>query len=261
MIYLLYVVVVSALLVWLYFLWQHALLFHPKKVRDISLYDEHFTFLSTTSDGIKLEGCCYTPKEYHATLLYFGGRGQDSVGLLPKLASCLKDVQIITFNYRGYGGSKGKPSEQALLKDSLHVGKMVAKHYGNFSVLGYSLGSSVAAYLASCMPIEKLYLVGAFSSIDSLAFHKYHFHLPILRYHFNTCSFLQKASCEVEIFVSKDDHVVPIEEAMELKSCYPKALFYILQNYNHVELLWCDEVINRLKDQLRPKTPHSLSLS
>jgi pimeloyl-ACP methyl ester carboxylesterase len=183
--------------------------------------------------------------------LYFGGRGQDSVGLLPKLSEVFFDVRVITFNYRGYGKSQGEPSEQKLYDDALEIYKKVYKHYGDVVVLGFSLGSSIASYLASKTDIKKLFIVGAFSSLNDLIKDKYGFRFPFLKYGFYTCKYLQESDAKVYIFVSKDDNVVPFNDSFRLENC-PKNLerFVVVSGVNHIELLWHKDVIKEIKKNL-----------
>lgn len=51
-------------------------------------------------------------------VLYFGGNGEQVALSLPVLASAYPEHTIYLMNYRGYGGSAGGPSEQALFADS-----------------------------------------------------------------------------------------------------------------------------------------------
>ena len=252
MIYISYILLTLVILFFIYLEWQKSVVFHPKFFRDNSLYDERFKFLTIkTKDNVTLEGCVYTPKEFKKSLLYFGGRGQDSVGLLPKLAEIYGNVQIFTFNYRGYGKSEAKPTEEKLYSDALEVYDKVIKNYGNVSLLGYSLGSSIASYLSSKREIDKLFLIGAFTSMEELIKDTYRFRLPFLKYSFFTCKYLKVNNQETYIFLSKDDKTVLFKNSKKLKNC-PKNLkkFMVLEGLNHVEILYCFEVINEIKTNL-----------
>jgi len=158
-------------------------------------------------------------------------------------------VRIFTFNYRGYGKSESNPSEVNLYSDALEVYEKVLKHYGEVELFGYSLGSSVASFLASKKDIKKLFIVGGFSSLGDLVKDKYGFRFPFLRYGFFTCKYLQESDAKVYIFVSKDDNVVPFNDSFRLENC-PKNLekFVVLSGLNHVELLWSDEVVDGIRN-------------
>ena len=241
MIYLLYLLIVTVLLFFLYYRWQYATLFHPKLYREVP-FDERFRFLSvTTEDGVKLEGCVYEPVKYKETLLYFGGRGQDSVGLLPKLSECYSDFRIITFNYRGYGKSEGTANEQNMMQDALAVYEKVVKNFGEVTVMGYSLGCSVASLVVAKKSAKKLFLIAPFSSLRSLVKDIYGFALPMLRFRFDTCANLQKIENDVYIFVSKNDNVVPYKNSKRLYECIGDTSNIVeLEGLTHVEVL-CDE--------------------
>ncbi len=65
------------------------------------------------------------------------------------------------------------------------------------------------------------------------------FALPLLRYRFDTCAYLEKAECDVYIFISKDDNVVPYKNSKRLYACTSGDITE-LEGLNHVELL-CDD--------------------
>ncbi len=231
----------AALLFFLYFRWQYAALFHPKLYRK-DVFDERFRFLSVIADdGVELEGCIYMPLTYKSTLLYFGGRGQDSVGLLPKLALCYGDFRIVTFNYRGYGKSAGTPNEKKILLDALLVYEKVTKNFGEVDIYGFSFGCSIASFVASQKSPKRLFLIAPFASLRSLIQDIYGFSLPLLRYRFPTCTYLKKTQSEVYVFVSKDDDIVPYKNSKRLYACIGDSSEIVeLEGLKHTELL-CDE--------------------
>jgi len=249
MIYLVYFVIVFVILVFIYFEWQKSVVFHPRYHRDMLLYDESYTFLTLKNDGITLEGCVYEPQNPKGSILYFGGRGQDSVGLLPKLAEQLPSLRIVTFNYRGYGKSEGKPTEKVLLDDAVLIAQKIQNRYEDIIVVGYSLGGAIASYATLHVKVKSLVLIGAFCSLDSLVEQKHKIKLPFLRYHFFTCKYLKNIEIPVSLFLSKDDSVVPYNEAKKLKDAISHLKIYKeFEGLNHVELLWEKEVITLIKD-------------
>ena len=55
-------------------------------------------------------------------LLYFGGNAEDVAGNIDALfAAALPDRSFYLVNYRGYGGSSGRPTEEGLFVDGLAV--------------------------------------------------------------------------------------------------------------------------------------------
>ena len=246
----LYISVTVVLALFLYFRWQHAMLFHPLLYRE-DAFDGRFRFLSVeTNDRRKLEGCVYEPENFKATLLYFGGRGQDSVGLLPKLSECYPEVRIVTFNYRGYGKSEGEPNERDILADALLIYERVTKSFGAVDLLGYSLGCSVAAFVASKKNPKKLFLVAPFTSLESLVEDLYGFRLPLIRYRFDTCAYVAKTESKIYIFITKDDDIVPFQNAKRLHKCAVTGTFVELDGLNHIEILCSVEVVDAIASSL-----------
>ena len=106
-------------------------------------------------------------------ILYFGGNAEDVDYNVEAFSEIFPKYTIYLVKYRGYGGSSGEPSEQALYSDAIHIYDQISKRHENVSVIGRSLGSSVATYVASKKNVHKLALVTPFDSIESIAQSKY----------------------------------------------------------------------------------------
>ncbi len=251
-VYIAFVVVTLAIVLFALYQWQHFMIFSPTYFREDEL-DDDFEYVSiTTDDGVELEGVVYEPKELYrklatieATLLFFGGRSHDSVGLIKRLSSRFTHTRIITFNYRSYGKSKGFVNEKNVYKDGLKIAQMVQKHYGDFYILGFSIGSSVAAYVASKVKVKGVFLVGAFDSIALLTKSKYGKNLSwLLRYRFDNTKFVQNIDAKTYLFVSKDDEITYIENGRNLKKHVKNlAVYKEYDNISHKELLWNDDIV------------------
>ena len=86
-------------------------------------------------------------------LLYFGGNGEDVSLDMPDLAATFPEHSIYLFNYPGYGGSAGRPSEHAIMEGALALFDRVHADHVNLVVIGRSLGTGVAVHLASVRPV------------------------------------------------------------------------------------------------------------
>ena len=252
MIYILFLIFTFSILFFAFYQWQFFMVFSPTYYRDGELGDEFEVLSVKTEDGVELEGVVYEPKNPHATLLFFAGRSHDSVGLIERLALLYTDVRIITFNYRSYGRSGGSVNEQNILDDGLLVARLVQKNYGDFYILGFSIGSSVASFVASQVKTKGVFLIGAFDSLISLAKRKFKL-VPskFLRYKFETKKFVKEIEAKTYLFVSKDDEITYIDNARELKKSVKNLEFYKeFDNLSHKELLWHEEVIDKIKGVL-----------
>lgn len=102
-------------------------------------------------------------------LLYFGGNAEDVGASVGRFAARLPGLSHYFVNYRGYGGSTGKPSEAALVADAVALYDRLRSRHPGVSVLGRSLGSGVAMQLAARRPVERLVLVTPFDSLVNVA--------------------------------------------------------------------------------------------
>lgn len=250
MIYIAFLFFTFLILAFAFYQWQHFMIFSPTYHRDSDLADHCEVLSVTTDDGIELEGIIYEPDNYKNTLLYFGGRSQDTVGLIKKLAISLNNTRIITFNYRSYGRSEGVVNEKNVFSDSLLIADIIQKNYGDFYILGYSLGSSVGAYVASKKENLGVFLVGSFDSIASLAEQKYKLDFSnIFRYKFRTIDYVRDIESKTFLFVSKSDETTYIENARNLKENIKNLLYYEeLDNLTHKEILWDNDVMKKISE-------------
>jgi len=72
-------------------------------------------------------------------------------------------------HYRGYGGSSGSHSQKALFADAVTLFDEVHTKHPNIDIIGRSLGSGIAVYVASRRPAARLVLVTPYDSFVELA--------------------------------------------------------------------------------------------
>jgi pimeloyl-ACP methyl ester carboxylesterase len=109
------------------------------------------------------------PKNGLRALIYFGGNAGDVSLSMPSLSVGFPDSAIYLLHYRGYGGSSGRPSEQALFADALILFDQVRAKHPDVDVVGRSLGSGIAVYVASLRPVARLVLVTPYDSLQEVA--------------------------------------------------------------------------------------------
>ena len=155
----------------------------------------------------RLEGAFVKNCENCPLVLYFSGNANNVIEFLDIVAPKIKEYNFVGFNYPGYAGSKGSPSEENFYK----VASEIFEKYKPDFVIGRSIGTAVAANLASKYKFKGLLLITPFDSIVSIARQKYPF-IPVnllLKYKFNEAEFISKTAVPTVVIALKNDDVIP----------------------------------------------------
>jgi fermentation-respiration switch protein FrsA (DUF1100 family) len=177
----------------------------------------------TTEDDIKLHGWFLPAQQPRKTLLFFHGNAGNISHRLTSLAifNSLK-LNVFIFDYRGYGRSTGKPSEQGLYRDAQAALDYLQKSRGlslkEMVFFGRSLGGAVATWLAVQHPPHALIIESSFTSIPDLAAELYPF-IPVrwlARLRYDTQSHLKALCSPLLIIHSSNDEIVPFAHGQSL---------------------------------------------
>ena len=144
-------------------------------------------FSVRTSDGVSL-GAWFLRSEGNttpATVLVFNGNAgnrSDRATLGRRLAEA--GFHVCLFDYRGYGGNPGSPSERGLLRDARAVHAAIAGRQdvdpGRIILMGESLGTGVAVALGAEVGPLAVVLRSPFTSMADVGAHHY-WYLPVRR--------------------------------------------------------------------------------
>jgi fermentation-respiration switch protein FrsA (DUF1100 family) len=139
---------------------------------DLSLPVQRTTF--QTEDGITLASWVI-PAGSNSTglwlLICHGNAGNLSEFGRPAHYAGLRQLglNLMAFDYRGYGESEGAPSEAGLYRDAIAAYRYLRESVGvppdRIIVFGHSLGSAVAVDLVSQVPAGGLIVEGALTSV------------------------------------------------------------------------------------------------
>ena len=143
-------------------------------------------------------------------ILYFGGNAETVAFTAFDFVDELTPYSIYLINYRGYGGSSGSPDESALFSDALTLYDSLSKTHDDVFVIGRSLGSGVATYLAAERLVKKLVLITPFDSIQSIAQKQFPFYPMsiLLKDKYNSVQFTAKIHADTLMLVAEKDNVV-----------------------------------------------------
>ena len=158
------------------------------------------------------------PRPGPNALVYFGGNAEDVSHGLPALADGFPDHAIYLMHYRGYGGSSGKPAEAALFSDAVALFDSVHAEHRSILVVGRSLGSGVATYLASVRPVARLVLVTPYDSLMAVASQHYSF-FPVrwlMRDKFESWRYAERVTAPTLIIAAQFDELIPAANTQAL---------------------------------------------
>ena len=144
-------------------------------------------------------------------VIYFGGNAESVAGSAGSYVTALSDRAVYMVNYRGYGGSDGVPTEENLFSDAEIVFNSTSKDHTNISVIGRSLGSGVASWLAMQKPVEKLILITPYDSILNIAKASYPI-FPVeflLKDQYRSADYAASIDIPVLAILAQNDVVIP----------------------------------------------------
>ena len=225
-----------------------------------------------TDDGLRLDGWFVPAQaewERPPTVLVFNGNAGDRSMRAP-LAETMRagGLNVLLFDYRGYAGNPGSPTEDGLLKDGraavAYLESREDVEDGRIVLFGESLGSGVAVALAAERSPAALVLRSPFTSMVDEARVHYPF-LPVgllLRDRYPSIDRIGSVRCPVLVIAGEADTIVPPELSRELfdAAAQPKQLLtYPGADHNDFDFskgeLWIDRMLEFLEEVgVRPST-------
>ena len=238
------------------FIEKKSLYFPLRKIevtpQDIGLeYEEVFI---TTGDKVRISGWYIPSCSSRATVLFSHGNGGNISHRLEKIKIFNDlDFNVLIFDYRGYGMSKGSPSESGLYLDGEAVYRYLLneKNIPPEGIIGYgeSLGGAVVIDLASKHTLGGIILEGSFPSIRDMAQHYFPF-IPGFVYKTSFDSFhkIEDLTLPKLHLHSVSDEVVPFALGKKLfeHAPEPKEFVALQGGHNDSFLISRDVFIERI---------------
>ena len=136
------------------------------------------------------------------------------------------DSDVFILDYRGYGKSQGHLTYQHnLLKDVDIVYDYFKERYieSNITIGGYSIGTGIAAYLASKNSPKQLILHAPYYSLIRLIGEHIPYIPPLLiSFKLKTFKYIENATYPIYIFHDVDDDVISVEHSKDLAELFTK---------------------------------------
>ena len=244
-----YLILFYVLIGVLLFLLQRTFLYFPTEKIPHSYDQEDISNENETIEVIVLN------RGKNKALLYFGGNAEPVIYNAADFLKAFPLHTIYLFNYRGYGGSSGRPTEKGIYSDALVLFDKVQNRHSKISVIGRSLGSGVATYLASTRSIEKLILITPYDSIKSVAQSKF-FIYPmslLLKDKFDSISRVKHIQAQTIAIVAQNDNIIPNKHSFRLISEFPsnQITVRVIADSDHNDISDKPEYYNFLKAFLK----------
>jgi len=187
--------------------------------RGLAFVDVHLE----TSDRVKINAWWMPAKSPRATVLFCHGNGGNISYYLETLVVFHRlGLSALIFDYRGYGNSQGKPSEQGTYLDAEAAWQYLIDEQkiapGQLIIWGRSLGGAVAARTAARHPCGMLILESAFTSVPEVA----HAHIAWLptwvfsRHRYETLRYLEQVTAPTLVIHSPEDEIIPFAHGRRL---------------------------------------------
>jgi hypothetical protein len=182
------------------------------------------------ADGVTLHGWMLQsrPSPARFTVLVFNGNAGNrayraALGQGLRANGC----SVLLFDYRGFGGNPGTPTESGLAADARAARAFLAGRGDvdpdRLVYFGESLGTAVAARLAAEHPPAALVLRSPFASLAEVG----QFHYPILpvrwllRDRFATIEHIRQVRSPLLVIAGARDTIVPVEQSRRLYEAAP----------------------------------------
>lgn len=247
------------------FLLANKIIFKPKKFITYESMPNKINETLLTSDNILIDACLYNSyrcPSYNDSTIFLYSHGNSGNIQLVAMTNTIKYLSkygsVFIYDYRGYGMSTGKPSDNGMFIDSLTVWNFLVneKHVcpQNIILFGHSLGTSVTANLMlNILKINNesptkypraLILQNPFFSMYRLIDE----HLPIIGSYirsyivseFNTNLFFEQIdswinNIKINIIHSYDDELISYKHSIDLQKLIKNnqcSLFLVPGNHN-----------------------------
>lgn len=216
-----------------------------------------FQEINIPFEGELVNGLKFSAAEPKGAILFFHGNFGDVSGwgaYGADFAALGYDFYI--FDYPGYGKSDGKiSSQQQLLASADAMSRYVLAQHSSkrLAMIGYSIGSGIAAQQAAKWDAARLILLAPYFSFERLVHEKIPF-VPkfLIRYKIPTAEFLQAArGTQITLIHGAADELIPVHHSYDLAgSLKASDLFYEIAAAPHNGLLAMPGIWEILKARL-----------
>ena len=239
------------------FFFQEKVILQPDKLPDNHVFRQGEEVEIEVDEGISLNCLWLKEAPSKGAILYLhGNRGSNRRCLRQALNMDGHGYDIFMPDYRGYGKSDGETkSDKQLYADMQKVYDFLKKNYSEdkIVVVGYSLGTGMASYLAANNNPQQLLLLAPYVSMVDMKDR----HIPIipdflLKYKLRNDLHLAQVKCPVTLFHGTSDRVIPYEASKILQKIKQETIELVtLKNEGHRGTIFNNLFRRRVAELLR----------
>lgn len=220
------VVVYAALFVYGYF-FADRMIFKPHAAS----YQDGGRFIKLSSgDGVKISAVYLPNPKARYTMLYSHGNAEDLGDILPTLEDIRRGgFSVLAYDYRGYGTSAGRPSEQGAYQDEDAAYDYLVTTQGippnRVIAFGRSMGGAMAIDLARRQPVAALIVQSSFVTSFRVMTH-----VAVLPFdEFPSIEKIGQIHCPVFVIHGTNDRVIALwhGEALFRRANAPKRSYWV----------------------------------
>ena len=201
---------------------QDYIIFRPDKLSEDHRFRAGEEVEIEVEKGISLNCLLFRTPQPEGVILYLhGNKGSNRRCIRQASMMIGLDYDVFMVDYRGFGKSDGEiKSEKQLLSDAQKVYDYLKEEYGESRIVlvGYSLGTGMASYLAANNEPRQLFLNSPYRSFCDLKDRMLPF-VPdfLVKYPLANEKYLPQVDCPVTIFHGTEDEVIPYDSSLFLK--------------------------------------------
>jgi len=251
------------------YLWQERLLFKPEKLpADFEYKYANQQFKEYNIDvgpGVNINGIHFHIEKPKGIVFYLKGNSRSIKGwgkFAIDFGRLGYDVAMV--DYRGFGKSTGKRSEESIKKDLQIVYDIIKEQVDEKYIIlyGRSMGSGFATKLASTNKPRMLILESPYYSMKRLT-HRYAPFMPLsilLKFPIRTHTWLKYVECPIKIIHGTNDKLIPFKSSVALSEIRSEnTRIYPVIGAGHNDLNTFEDYHRMLEEIVNSKLPEAIN--
>lgn len=228
-----------------YYIYQEKVIFYPEVLDPGYQYDYQGNFVELNyypAQDVILNALHFKAKSAKGLVLYFHGNA-GSLATWGDVAPQFLDngYDLLIYDYRGYGKSRGKLSQQNMFTDAQYIYDKLKTTFEEDKIIlyGRSIGSGIAVNTAVSNKPGKLILESPFYSLQDLARKLFPVLPPfLLKYPMRNDKKITRVKCPVYLFHGTEDDIIYFGSSLKLKKLQPENItLYPIRDGGHNNLV------------------------